>query len=113
MASLMFSIASSSVSPCEWQPGKAGQLTLKPPSSRSGLKITLNNTVVSFHHEGKEVIRYDCAHDYAHKDCYNIKEQCRKINLYLDYEDALTLADDDINDNWEIYREKFLRGDFP
>jgi len=46
-------------------------------------------------------------------DCYNIKEQCRKINLYLDYEDALTLADDDINENWEIYREKFLRGDFP
>ena len=57
----------------------------------------------------KEVIRYDC----AHKDCHNIKEQCRKINLYLEYEDALTLADDDINENWELYREKFLRGDFP
>jgi hypothetical protein len=61
----------------------------------------------------KEIIRYDCAHYYAHKDCYNNKGQCRKINLYLDYEDALTLADDDINENWEIYREKFLRGDFP
>ena len=61
----------------------------------------------------KEVIRYDCAHDYAHKDCYNIKGQCRKINLYLDYKDALTLADDDINENWEIYRQKYLRGDFP
>ena len=61
----------------------------------------------------KEVIRYDCAHDYAHKDCYNVKGKCRKINLYLDYEDALTLADDDINENWEIYRERFLRGDFP
>ena len=23
----------------------------------------------------REVIRYDCAHDYAHKDCYNIKGQ--------------------------------------
>ncbi|GAG88382.1 unnamed protein product [marine sediment metagenome] len=61
----------------------------------------------------KEAIRYDCAHDYAHKDCYNVKGQCRKINLYLDYEDALTLADDDINENWEIYRERFLRGGFP
>jgi len=40
-------------------------------------------------------------HDYAHKDCYNVKGKCRKINLYLDYEDALTLADDDINENWE------------
>ena len=61
----------------------------------------------------KEVIRYDCAHNFTHKDCYNTKGQCRKINLYLDYENALTLADDDINDNWEIYREKYLRGDFP
>ena len=61
----------------------------------------------------KEVIRYDCAHDYTHKDCYNIKGQCRKINLYLDYKNALTLADDDIHENWEIYREKFLKGDFP
>jgi hypothetical protein len=32
---------------------------------------------------------------------------------YFDYEDTLTLADDDINENWEIYRERFLRGDFP
>jgi len=61
----------------------------------------------------KEVIRYDCEHNYAHKDCYNIKGLCRKMNLHLDYEDALTLADDDINENWEIYKEKFLRGDFP
>ena len=57
-------------------------------------------------------IRYDCAHDYAHKDCYNINGQCRKINLFLDYRDALILADDDINENWEIYRGKFLKGEF-
>jgi hypothetical protein len=61
----------------------------------------------------KAVIRYDCAHDFAHKDSYNIRGQCRKIHLYLDYDDALTLADDDIHENWEMYREKFLRGDFP
>ena len=61
----------------------------------------------------KEVIRYDCSHNYTHKDCYNIKGKCRKINLYLDYEAALTLADDDFNENWEFYREKFLGGKFP
>ena len=61
----------------------------------------------------KEVIRYDCSHNYAHKDCYNMKGQCRKIKLYLDYENALGLADDDINDNWEIYKERFLRGGYP
>jgi hypothetical protein len=63
--------------------------------------------------EWKEVIRYDCAHDYAHKDFYNIRGQHKKINLRLDYEDALTMAEDDINENWEIYREKFFKGDFP
>ena len=61
----------------------------------------------------KQVIRYNCSHDFTHKDCYNIKGQIRKINLYLDYEDALIMADDDINENWQIYREKFLRGNFP
>ena len=61
----------------------------------------------------KEVIRYDCAHDYAHKDCYNDKGQCRKVNLFLDYDDALTLADDDINENWEIYKDRFAGGGFP
>lgn len=61
----------------------------------------------------KEVIRYDCAHDYVHKDCYNVKGQSRKINVFLNYGDALTFADDDINENWEIYRERFFRGGFP
>ena len=61
----------------------------------------------------KEVIRYDCAHGFTHKDCYTIKGQSRKINTSLGYEDALLLADEDINENWEIYRERFLSGDFP
>jgi len=61
----------------------------------------------------KEVIRYDCSHEFVHKDCYNIKGRSRKVNVYLDYEEALTFADDDITENWEIYRVKFLRGGFP
>jgi len=63
--------------------------------------------------EWRAVIRYDCAHEYSHKDCYNIKGQCKKINLYLDYEDAINMADDDINENWEIYKERFLKGGYP
>jgi hypothetical protein len=61
----------------------------------------------------KAVIRYDCAHGYAHKDCYNINEARRKIKLFLGYENALTFADDDINENWERYKEMFLKGEFP
>jgi hypothetical protein len=59
----------------------------------------------------KEVIRYDCAHGYAHKDLYDIKGKHRKININMKYEDALTYADDDINENWQIYRHRFLKGD--
>jgi hypothetical protein len=59
----------------------------------------------------KEVVRFDCAHGYAHKDCYDIKGKCRKINLSMSFEDALTFADDDVNENWEIYRHRFLKGD--
>jgi len=37
----------------------------------------------------------------------------KKITLYLDYEEALTIADDDLNENWEHYKERFLKGEFP
>jgi hypothetical protein len=30
----------------------------------------------------------------------------------MDYEDALSFADDDINDNWENYKQRFLKGNF-
>ncbi|MBI4823324.1 MAG: hypothetical protein HY805_03725 [Nitrospirae bacterium] len=61
----------------------------------------------------KEVIRFDCAHNFTHKDCYNRKGEHRKVSLYIDYKEALTMADDDLNENWQYYREKFLKGDFP
>ncbi len=61
----------------------------------------------------REVLRYDCTHNFTHKDCYNVNGKQRKITLYLDYEEALNMADDDLNENWGHYRERFLRGDFP
>lgn len=60
-----------------------------------------------------QVIRYDCAHDFTHRDSYNLKGESRKKKLYLDYEQALTYADEDIDENWGMYKGKFLRGDFP
>ena len=54
-----------------------------------------------------------CEVVYAHKYFYNVRGQHRKMNLSVDYEDALTMAEDDINENWEIYRERFFRGEFP
>ncbi len=66
-------------------------------------------------HKGnwKEVVRYDCAHGFAHRDSYNLHGKNKKEELSLDFEDALTLADDDIDDNWETYKQRFLEGDIP
>src|SRR3972149_7120371 len=58
----------------------------------------------------KEVIRYDCAHGFAHRDAYNLQGKHTKEELFLSFEDALTLADEDIDDNWEDYRRRFLEG---
>ena len=61
----------------------------------------------------KPVIRYDCAHDFAHRDRYNLKGDQDKQEIALSYAESLDLADKDINDNWDIYRQRFLRGDYP
>ena len=60
----------------------------------------------------REVVRYDCAHGFVHKDIFNLKRVNKKMDIALDYEEALTFADGDIDDNWEVYREKFLGGGF-
>ena len=61
----------------------------------------------------KPVIRYDCAHDFAHRDRYNLKGDQDKQEIALSYAESLDLADKDINDNWDIYQQRFLRGDYP
>jgi hypothetical protein len=61
----------------------------------------------------KPVIRYDCAHDFAHRDRYNLTGDHDKEEIPLSYADSLELADRDINTNWDIYQDRFLRGEFP
>ena len=68
---------------------------------------------VKMDNEWKPVLRYDCAHDFSHIDRYNSRGGQRKEDLRLPYAEALTLADEDINVNWQGYTERFLRGDFP
>jgi hypothetical protein len=59
------------------------------------------------------VIRYDCAHGYAHCDRYNRKGEQRKDELGMSYAEALTFADEDIDEHWEEYKDRFLKGEFP
>ncbi len=63
---------------------------------------------VNYKGKWKEVVRYDCSHGYAHRDDYNLRGKHTKEELNLRFKDALTLADDDIDENWEIYMLKFL-----
>jgi hypothetical protein len=59
------------------------------------------------------VIRYDCAHNFPHIDRYNMRGEQEKEALQLSYAESLTLADDDIDLNWETYKTRFLEGQFP
>jgi len=56
------------------------------------------------------IIRYDCAHGISHVDKYNKKGEQLKEMLELPFNEALTYADEDINTNWENYKNKFLKG---
>ncbi|MCK4391263.1 MAG: hypothetical protein KAV83_13615 [Desulfobacterales bacterium] len=56
------------------------------------------------------VVRYDTSHGFAHRDLLNIKHEKRKTPLFItDKNDALTFAENDIKDNWEVYKQRFLR----
>ena len=56
----------------------------------------------------KVAIRYDSAHGFAHIDRYYIDGGKIKKELHLKLSDALTLADEDIKENWKIYQKTFL-----
>ncbi len=56
------------------------------------------------------VVRYDTAHGFYHKDLMHPGKRSEKIYIkVLDYNKALTLAEKDIKDNWEEYRESFMK----
>lgn len=57
--------------------------------------------------EWKPAIRYNSAHGFPHIDHCNIRGDTKKEELKLSLAEALTLADVDINQNWEFYKKKF------
>jgi len=57
------------------------------------------------------VVRYDMTHGFAHRDLMNLKGESVKTPLFMqDYDDALTFAESDLKINWELYKERFLKG---
>lgn len=63
--------------------------------------------------QGKPVIRYDGVHGFAHIDRYNLAGRQRKEKLRVDFNTALTIGERDIKQHWAIYRERFLKGEYP
>ncbi len=56
----------------------------------------------------KVAIRYDSAHGYSHIDKFYRNGRSVKKELHLNLKEALTLADEDIKDNWKAYRKAFM-----
>jgi hypothetical protein len=55
------------------------------------------------------VVRYDTSHRFAHCDIYRPGGRATKTDLQMTFEEALTHALNDLRENWESYRERFLR----
>lgn len=63
--------------------------------------------------EWRPVVRYDCAHGFAHRDRYNWEGRQLKDALAMGFDAALTFADEDLDDHWPAYRRRFLEGGYP
>lgn len=56
------------------------------------------------------LIRYDTAHGFPHVDRVRADGTVEKIPLLTkDLAEALTFADQDIDENWERYKEAYLK----
>ncbi len=61
--------------------------------------------------EWRPVIRYDTAHGFPHVDRIRPDGTVEKIPLLTrDMGEALTVADQDIEENWERYKEAYMKG---
>jgi hypothetical protein len=68
---------------------------------------------IAVRNEWKPVIRYDTGHGFAHIDRYNLRGNAQKERLPHSFSEALTRAERDVKQNWSIYRERFLKGEWP
>ncbi len=62
--------------------------------------------------EGKwyPAIRYDTSHNFAHCDILHWNGKIEKVAIpTLDFRDALIYADNDLSQNWFVYRQRFLK----
>ena len=59
----------------------------------------------------REIVRYDCAHGFLHRDVMLPKGKTEKQPLSIaNLDDALRYAEQDIKDRWQWYKERYIRG---
>ncbi len=57
------------------------------------------------------VVRFDTSHGFAHRDLLDAKGGKRKTPIFAkDFNEALIFAEADIKSNWQIYKERLMRG---
>jgi hypothetical protein len=60
---------------------------------------------------GGEIVRYDCAHGFLHRDVMLPKGKTEKQPLSIaNLSDALQYAEQDIKDRWQWYKERYIKG---
>jgi len=59
----------------------------------------------------REIVRYDCAHGFLHRDVMLWKGKTEKQPLSIaNLNNALRYAEQDIKDRWQWYKERYISG---
>lgn len=80
-------------------------------TERSKVLSFVVKLICLIHGKGYDVVRFDGGHGIPHKDILGAEgyvEQ-KKWYTYLSNNQALTMAIDDIEDNYEFYRERLIK----
>lgn len=57
----------------------------------------------------RAVLRYDTVHGFAHRDLLHADGTVEKTPVgKQSFDEALTFAEEDLRENWRLYRERFL-----
>jgi hypothetical protein len=81
-----------------------------PEAEKGRMTCFVVQMEVFLHDQWQVVIRYDSAHGFPHVDRYSLGGRKVKETLRLDLNEVLTVADEDIQDNWRTYQRRFLEG---
>lgn len=80
-------------------------------TERGGVKEFVVKMLCESERQWHEVLRYDSGHECPHKDILDTDGNViRKVWYdYINNSQALTMAITDIKDNYEFYKERYLR----